>query len=60
MSKDRPMTGDTFTCNLCGMAVELTADCKCKMGPDCTPVFECCMQPMTYLPAACDPPTKSN
>jgi len=42
-----PKKGDRFQCSECGMAIQVTQDCKCK--EDEHVLFECCgmeMQPM--------------
>jgi hypothetical protein len=35
-----PKVGDRFRCRVCGMAIEVTADCRCQ-EPDQVH-FECC------------------
>jgi hypothetical protein len=38
-----PTSGDVFLCEICGMELEITADCGCDDGPR----LECCDQPMS-------------
>jgi len=39
-----PQRGDRFLCKACGMAIEITADCRCNDPKHVR--FECCNQPM--------------
>lgn len=46
-SKTAPKLGQRFRCQVCGMEVQVTADCKCK---DLDHVhFQCCDQEMQRL-----------
>jgi hypothetical protein len=40
----QPKTGDRFRCAKCGMALEVTADCRCDS--DCPVHLHCCGQEM--------------
>ena len=40
-----PVVGDCYTCTMCGMKLEIMADCACD-DPTCV-TFSCCGQPMT-------------
>lgn len=39
-AKEKPEVGERYTCEGCGMQIEVTAPCKCK-GED-GPEFRCC------------------
>jgi len=41
----RPKKGDRFRCEKCGMALEVTADCRCQAPAHVH--FHCCEQEMT-------------
>jgi hypothetical protein len=45
-SKTAPKIGQRFRCRVCGMEVQVTAECKCN--PDQVH-FECCDQEMQRL-----------
>jgi hypothetical protein len=40
----QPKMGDRFRCTKCGMALEITADCRCDT--DCPVHLHCCGQEM--------------
>ena len=40
-----PKKGDKFRCDKCGMAMEITTNCKCQDGDHVH--FECCGQEMS-------------
>lgn len=40
-----PKKGDKYRCDKCGMAMEITVDCKCRDGDHVH--FECCDQEMS-------------
>lgn len=40
-----PKKGDKYVCKCCGMAIEVTADCRCDEPNHVR--LECCGQPMT-------------
>ncbi len=42
---DCPKTGDVYTCETCGMALKITADCECA-DPKCVSLA-CCGEAMT-------------
>ena len=39
-----PKTGERYRCSKCGMAIEVTADCRCKEKDGAH--FRCCNQEM--------------
>jgi hypothetical protein len=41
---DLPKIGDCYTCEVCGMKIEVVADCKCD-DASCV-CFKCCDQEM--------------
>jgi hypothetical protein len=38
-----PKCGDEFSCSVCGMTLEITVDCNCRLA---WPTFGCCGLPM--------------
>ena len=42
-----PKKGDKFECSQCGMAIQVTADCKCKEDEHVH--FHCCGQEMAKV-----------
>ena len=42
MSMPMPRKGEQFRCRVCGMEIEVTADCHCQNGEHVH--FECCGQ----------------
>lgn len=42
-----PKKGERYRCSLCGMEIQVTADCHCKNGEHVH--FECCGQPLTRV-----------
>jgi hypothetical protein len=42
-----PKHGEKFHCRKCGMAIEVTADCRCKDEDGAH--FRCCNQEMTKV-----------
>jgi|HubBroStandDraft_2_1064218.scaffolds.fasta_scaffold104182_2 hypothetical protein len=45
MCDQKPVKGDVFCCNECGMEIKCTKPCGCTDGEK-LPCFECCGQEM--------------
>ena len=42
--KSKPVEGETFECESCGMQILITVECQCESGE---PFFSCCDKQMS-------------